>query len=331
MNPDNTSIRAPTIGLLSNPHSRRNRSGLQAVRDIVANHPAIHHQATDSAADIAEALKAFAAQGVNTLAINGGDGTTAQVFTELFKSRPFAALPAVILLPGGTTNMNVGDAGVPGKLPAAVTRMARWASDGSGRVEKVSRPILRVEGASDNAGARYGMFFGAGIIIRGIEYCHHNIHAAGIGDEIGPGLALLRTLWGLLRKDPRFTAPINLRIAVDAAPEGPPREVLLVLISSLERLFLGMHPYWGQEPGPLHCTWIEKPAPRLLRLFPSLLRGKPGAFATPARGYRSHNAEQIRLWMDGTFTLDGEMHQASTASGPLMISNGGTLEFVRLL
>jgi hypothetical protein len=329
LNPENSSTRAPTIGLLSNPHSRRNRRALQAVRDIVANHPAIHHRVTDSAAQVPEALQAFAAQGVDTLAINGGDGTIAQVLTELLERRPFAQLPAVILLPGGTTNMNVGDVGLPGKLTAAVTRMVRWASHNTDRVQRVMRPILRVQGATDG-NTVCGMFFGVGTIIPGIEYSHQNIASLGAGNEIGPGLALLRTLWGMLRNEPRFAAPISLRIGLDTAQDSPPREVLLLLVSSLERLFLGMHPYWGQEPGPLHCTWIEKPAPRLLRLFPSLLRGKPPAFATPARGYHSHNAGQIRLWMDGTFTLDGEMHQASTASGPLTISSSGELEFIRI-
>ena len=317
------------IGLLSNPHSRRNRSCLNAVRGIVANHPAIHHQVTETEDQVPGALQAFAAQGVTTLAINGGDGTTAQVFTELLEEHPFTTLPSVILLPGGTTNMNVGDVGLPGKLTAAVERMVRWASQSSGRVERLRRPILRVHGASDGT-TRCGMFFGTGTIIRGIEYCHGNVHTLGIGNEVGPGIAMLRTLWGMLLNDPRFAAPITMRVSLDAARETPPREMVLLLVSSLERLFLGMHPYWGRETAALHCTWVEKPAPRLLRLFPSLMRGKPRPYATPARGYFSHNAGQIQLWMDGTFTLDGEMYQASTGNGPLTVSSAGELEFLRI-
>jgi len=89
-----------------------------------------------------------------------------------------------------------------------------------------------------------------------------------------------------------------------------------------------MRPYWGTETGALHCTWIEYRAQSLLRLFPSVLRGKPRAGATPERGYFSHNAGEIRLWLDGTFTLDGDMHPASTATGPLVITEGGKLEFL---
>lgn len=320
----------PLIGLISNPHSRRNRSQLPAVQRIVANHPAIHHAVTAGMEQIPAALREFAAKGVNVLAINGGDGTTAHVFTELFEHRPFRAPPSIIILPGGTTNMNAGDAGMTGSLVKAVQRMAQWASGDSGQARRLLRPVLRVQ-AGNGASPAYGMFFGAGIIIRGIEYCHSNVHTLGIRNEIGPGIALLRSLWGMLRKEPRFAAPTPMRIGLDAHPDSATKDVILLLVSSLDRLFLGMRPWWGQEEAPLHCTWLEKPAPRLLRLFPSLLRGKPGAFATPERGYCSHNAQEIRLWMDAGYTLDGEIHEARTADGPLTISSAGVLEFMRIL
>jgi hypothetical protein len=38
----------------------------------------------------------------------------------------------------------------------------------------------------------------------------------------------------------------------------------------------------------------------------------------------------MRLWFDGTFTLDGEMYQASRETGPLTVSTGGELEFLRI-
>ena len=330
MNPEKPATRPPPIiGLISNPHSRRNRSQLAAVKRIVANHPAIHHHITDSAAEIPDALRDFAASGVNVLAINGGDGTTAQVFTELFEHRPFSAPPSIILLPGGTTNMNAGDAGMTGNLATAVQRMAEWATRDTGQAQRLMRPMIRAA-AGNGARPAYGMFFGTGIIIRGIEYCHSNVHTLGIGNEIGPGIALLRSLWGMLRKEPRFSAPTPLRIGLDGHRDNATKDVVLLLVCSLERLFLGMRPWWGQEDAPLHCTWVEKPAPRLLRLFPSLLRGKPGPFATPARGYCSHNAHEIRLWMDASYTLDGEIHEARAADGPLTLSSAGLLEFIRI-
>ncbi len=319
----------PKIGLITNPHSRRNRARPRAVSAIVANHSNILHRITESPQQIADVLSEFAARGVEVLAINGGDGTTAQVFTVLLEKRPFARLPAIILLPGGTTNVNANDVGLHGKLERAVTRMARWASGQADQAQHLNRPILRIQGATHGQPI-CGMFFGAGSVIGGIEYCQETFHSRGIGNATGPGLALLRVLWGMFRKDPRFATPSVMRIAVDASADPAPREVLLLVVTSLEHLILGIRPHWGAETGPLHCTWIEAPAPGLIRLFPSVLRGKPGAGATPERGYCSHNTQELRLWLDGTFTLDGDMHEASSAAGPLTVSNGGELEFIRI-
>jgi len=319
----------PTIGLISNPHSRRNRSQLAAVKGIVANHPNIHHHITQSADEIPLALRGFAQRGVDVLAVNGGDGTTAQVFSELLEQRPFAELPSVILLPGGTTNMNVGDVGLRGKLTGAVRRMTNWAEQGSDDVERLTRPILRAEGSVDGRIA-CGMFFGTGTIIGGIEYCHNTVHSMGIIDELGPGVVTIRTIWGIARKEPYFSDPTPIRIEFDSATDTQTRQVVLLLISSLERLFLGLRPYWGVENAPLHCTWMQQPTRKVFRAFPSVLRGRPNRHAGQENGYFSHNAREIRLWIDGAFTLDGEIYHASTEHGPVTVSNGGDIEFIRI-
>ncbi len=327
MKPYDPSVSRPRIGLITNPHSRRNRTRLAAVNAIVANQPGILHHITDHPQQIEDALREFAAQGVQVLAVNGGDGTTAQVFTALLEERAFATLPAVILLPGGTTNVNANDVGLTGRLDTAVARMARWARGDGSAAQRRLRPILRITGATHGA-PLCGMFFGAGSIIRGIEYCQAKFHARGIGNSIGPGLAMARVVWGMFRNDPRFATPAPMRVAIDHCGEVPSQDLLLMMITTLDHLILGMRPYWGRERGPLHCTWIEHPAHRLLRLMPSVLRGNPGARATPKHGYFSHNAQEIRLWLDGTFTLDGDMHAVSTETGPLVITEGGQLEFL---
>ncbi len=317
----------PKIGLITNPHSRRNRTRLPEVKAIVANQSNILHRITEHPQQIEDTLRAFAAQDVQVLAINGGDGTTAQVFTALLESGAFTTLPAVILLPGGTTNVNANDVGLRGRLDTAVARVARWAVGDAVTTQHRVRPILRITGAAHGA-PLCGMFFGAGSIIRGIEYCQDKFHARGIGDSIGPGLAMARVLWGMFRNDPRFATPTSMRIAMDQSGDAPPQDLLLMMITTLDHLILGMRPYWGTETGALHCTWVEQRAQSLLRLFPSVLRGNPGARATPERGYFSHNAREIRLWLDGTFTVDGDMHPASTEAGPLRITKGGELEFI---
>ncbi len=295
---------------------------------IVANHPRIHHRVTAGHGDIGGILEQFARLGVNTLAVNGGDGTVAHVFTALFTDRPFAQTPTIILLPGGTTNINAADAGLRGSLTDGVRQLCAWADGDHSGCERVQRALLRITGAVGET-PLYGMFFGTGTIVNGIEYCHQNIHTLGIRDELAPGLVVLRTLWGIVRRDTRFAAPTPIGIALDERELGPDRPVIQLLITTLQRLFLGLRPFWGHEPQALRCTWMEHPAQRVLRAFPALLRGRPNRHVCADNGYFSHNAGTIRLWMDAMFTLDGEMHHASREQGPLIISDGGSIDCIR--
>jgi len=330
LNCTDISIDHPHIGLITNPYSRRNRAALADVEAAIAAHGDVRHHITPSIDAVQTALREFAEQGVNVVAINGGDGTTAQIFGALLNHSPFAKQPAVVLLPGGTTNMNAADAGMRGNLKQAVEKLCRWSAGGTCTVERLSRPILRIDGAIGQD-ALYGMFFGAGtIIINGIEHCTSQVHRIGLTDEIGPGVTLLRAVWGILCGDPQFTAPVDVTLRLDGQDDASQKQVAILLITSLERLFLGMRPWWGHEQQPLHSTWIEKPAQGLLRKLPGLLRGKPGTGATPGNGYFSHNIRQLELDMDTTFTIDGELYQASREHGPIRVSQGGTIEFLKI-
>jgi len=317
------------VGLISNPNSGRNRKHLRAIERIVANHPRVHHCPTPGAADIPAALSMLAEHSVAVLAINGGDGTVARVLTHLLEDAPFERLPLIALLPGGTTNMNAGDVGLRGGLASAVQRLCRWADDDRCKGSLLRRAILRVNPGAGQPVA-YGMFFGAGAIIHGIEYCRARIHTKGVANEIGPGLAMARTMWGIAMADRRFARPVSISVAFGNAPPEPAEDILILLVSSLERLFLGMRPYWGKENEPLHVSMIRAGAEHLLRNLPALLRGKPGRHTGVAAGYRSRNVGRISLTLDGPYTLDGEMYQASRKAGPVIITDGGPVTFIRL-
>jgi len=105
---------------------------------------------------------------------------------------------------------------------------------------------------------------------------------------------------------------------------------MLVLISTLERLVLGFRPFWGTEPGALHFTALRAGPERFVRNLPALLRGRPGTRLTAQAGYHSHNTESLRVWMDGVFSLDGELYEAHADQGPVEVSSAGKVSFIRL-
>ncbi len=314
-----------TIGLISNPNSGHNRDDFARIEALVAGQPAIHHVVTHSPADIAPALEALSRRQVEVLAINGGDGTAAAIMGRMLEQAVFAKPPLIALLPGGTANMNAGDVGIRGKLVPAVRRFCSWCEDQQDTQDRiVERPLLRVQ---TGGASHYGMFLGAGAVMQGTEYTHSKIHARGLRDELSLALGTARTIWGVLRDDPRFNQSVSISLRLGDGIESATHDTLILVVSTLHRLFFGMRPFWGTGPGRLRMTLVEQHCTRFLRTFISIVRGRPNRNAVPHSGYISHNADAIHLAMDGGLNLDGEIIHAR---GAVSIDTTESLRFLRL-
>ncbi len=182
---------------------------------------------------------------------------------------------------------------------------------------------VRVDGETS---PRYGMFLGGGAIIQGTEYAHREVHARGLRDDFSLALTTLRTVWGLLHNDPAFNRHVTIELALDGAMPAT-YDTLILAVSTLERLAFGMRPFWGREPGAIRLTLFAQGCSRFARTFISIVRGRPNRNAVPDSGYFSHNAESIRLRLDGKLNLDGEI---LVADGPVDISASRPLDFLTL-
>lgn len=316
---------AGPVGVISNPGSGHNRDQFDAIAARLARCSALEHAVTTHPDDIDPVLARFAAAGTAVLAINGGDGTASAVLGRLLESAHFPSPPLIVLLPGGTANMNAGDVGVRGPLGKAVERFCRWCEgprESAGL--RRERCMLRVTGL--RAEPVYSMFLGAGAVIHGTEYAHERIHSRGLRDDFSLALGTARTVWGVLRDDPRFNRHVGIRLALDDAP-AQHFDTLILAVSTLQRLSFGMRPFFGQGPGDIRLTLFEQGCSRFARTFASIIRGRPNRNAVPASGYHSHNAQRLRLDMRGGVNLDGEVLQAD---GPFEVSAAGPLAFLRL-
>ncbi len=322
--------RPARLALLSNPGSGRNRDGCVAIHRLLDAYPCAAREQAGTPAEIATALARLAQHEPEILVINGGDGTVAATLTSLFNDRPLEPLPLLALLCGGTTNMTAADAGMKGRARRALARLLAWARNPAPHAPCVRRPVLRVQVGEDGR-PLYGMFFGTGAIIKGIEFCHRKVLRRGLRDGLGPGLCMLRVLFALLRGDRRYVAPVSLTVATAPSLEAAPGdgEYFILLASTLERLFLGLRPYWGRRDGGLYCSAIRANPHRPLRAIPSLLWGRPGRHARPEHGYWSGKLEELALTLEGTFTIDGELYPLQGTGGPLRISHTRPLTFLR--
>ncbi|RKJ98015.1 diacylglycerol kinase family protein, partial [Teichococcus wenyumeiae] len=100
---------APRIGIISNPRSSSHRAGQAGLAEAAARLP---HAAPESREALRAALAGFAADGVEVLAVHGGDGTLREVLSALPQAWA-GPMPAIAPLPAGRTNLAAHTLGYP--------------------------------------------------------------------------------------------------------------------------------------------------------------------------------------------------------------------------
>ncbi len=312
------------VGVLTNPRSGGNKKGLNEMRNLLAKWPKVLHREAFTPENMHEALSDFSRNGVKLVVINGGDGTVHAVLTAIGQEEIFAKPPLLALLCAGTTSMLPRDVGVAGTPVAALSRILLWAKSTDESLTVLPRHVLRVQSASRQQ-PLFGMFFGVGVICQGIKIFHSGVNPMGWRGELMPFLTMLRMLLAILFKDQEKVSPLLARIRINGHLQEE-RADLFVLISTLKRLFLGIRPYWGEEDEPLHYTAVAAKHKCLLRVLPALLRGRKNRYAKEANGYFSHNVQEVQLEIEGDFTIDGELYDAS--GGPVTVGPAGPVMFL---
>ena len=316
------------VGVLTNPFSGANRKGLKTVRKVLAAFPQVAHRDIQTPADVASALADFARREVNLVAINGGDGTIQAALTVLYHQSTFERLPLLAVLRAGTTSMTARDVGLKGSRAQGLRKLLTWAGDREGEVVLLQRPVLSVQ-ATPEVDPVFGMFLGTASIYQGIQFCNNKLNRPGFRGQWAPGLTIALFLLAVAVRGDSYVSPVPITVGLD---DNPPEErnFFLLMVSALERLFLGLRPYWGKEDEPLHYTAVESRPQYLLRALPALIRGRTNRYGIAENGYISRNVQRVRLTLNGGFTLDGELFEAKAHLGPVVVQNGGKALFLRL-
>lgn len=293
------------IGVLTNLRAGKNNKRVQRVLAFLARQPRLLHEETLDFDRVPEVMREFAAAGVRVLVMNGGDGTLQHALTHLFGPNAPGWQPMIAPIRGGRTNMVASDLGASRDPVKSLERLIA-AADAERIPELLApRPVLRVELVNE-ANVQCGMFFGAGMLHRAVGLAHaalpeERVGAWGAG--LVTGMLIARAAIGKLSG---VLTPDKVRLALDGE-EGGTSEVTLAMASSIDRLFLGMRPFWGREPAPVRTTWIQAGARHLGRTAPGILRGRPPATATVENGYRSQNVHEFAMQLDAGLVIDGEL------------------------
>lgn len=315
------------IGVLYNPLGGTNRRARRSLRDAFGSDPTLVFRDAVDSESAAHALREMAERQVDVVAISGGDGTISAALNTLLANSPFERMPLLAVLRGGTANMTAGDVGLVGGQNRALRALIERTRRGGAGLSLAARPALRVD-PGDGRAAVHGFFFGAAAISQGIDYCKRRVHSLGLRGEIGPGLTLLRFVLAVARGERRVVSPVPLGVTVDGAWLGS-FDCAIAYVTTLERMVLGMRPYWGSEAAPLHFSAARASPRHWLRALPGVLRGRPNRWTTLDNGYMSHNAFRLELAIDAAVHIDGEV-LTPAAGQPLRIDATAPIEFLRL-
>lgn len=313
------------IGIISNPRSHRNLGGLDRLRGLIAGDADVLHVEIEQMSGLPEILAEFSRAEVETVVVNGGDGTIQAVMTALLNGGDAASPPALAVLPAGRTNLIAHNIGLEGRPLEGLARLLARRRGGE-PLEGMSRPVLSLD-TGDGSAAIHGMFMGSAAFYRGTMMGRDSFHPLGAAGPMVVGLSLaLVTLRALLGRPGGILQGDTMTIHPNGG-RGAARDYFLVLATTLDSLIMGLTPFWGDGGGPVRLTTVAYPPPRLARALLPLARGRPRPWMA-ARGYGSRRLERFTMESACPIIFDGQTITPDPAK-PVTISGDRRLVFLR--
>lgn len=313
----------PGIGIITNPHSRRNRRYPEQMRRLAyVLGQGDAHELTNRIEDVSEVARRFRDDEIEILALNGGDGTnhvTLTRFIEVYGDKP---LPKIALLRGGTMNTvsnGVGITGTPSRLLANLVEKYYTKQP----FETTKRDMIKI---SDDHGSNYGFIFGNGIISNFLEVYYQsgdpNPKTAAL--LLGRAVAEVATGGDLVDK---IFEPFNAHITFDGGEEvWPARDYTAVMAATVDQIGLGFRPFirCEERAGAFHVLALTASPLETVAMLPRIRLGLP----IRSEGMQSKVASAVTFHADRpiVYTIDGDMHTA--AGGVVTLEAGPRVEII---
>jgi hypothetical protein len=317
----------PTIGVISNARSRRNRTSMRELYALLHDHPQVKHHALHEVSELPESLREMAAEGVTHLVIGGGDGTVQAVISELVNASPFSQPVKLSLMPAGMTNVIALDMGITEKPVPYLKRLIERVEAGQ-EGERVDRSVLSLD-LSDGGPLIHGFLLGAIAFYQGTILGRDKVHGLGfqqsLGSKLGLALSALKVIWYGPGEKSGFTGE-RVTPIIDGKP-GKTEELFLVVATTLSQILPGVAPFWGKGEGRMRLTTIKHPPKRFARAFLPAIKGRPRPWMEDY-GYCSRRAERLEIDLTSPVVFDGEFLETDGGPG-LKLSVGPTLAFHR--
>lgn len=311
----------PGIGIITNPHSRRNRRHPERMRRLgymLGQHDT--YELTNRVEDVEGVARQFMDNEIDILALNGGDGTNHVTLTTFIKVYGDKPLPKIALLRGGTMNTVSNGVGIAGKPPRLLANLVEKYYTNQ-PFETTRRDILKV---TDGTGTRYGFIFGNGLASNFLE----EYYATGNPSPTTAAVLLSKAVMSLPFGGDlanRIVRPFNARIELDD-DVWPERDYASVLASTQDQIGLGFRPFirCQERDDSFHILGVTAGPLGVAMALPRVRLGLPlsqDSFCSSVSGravFRS--SEPIG------YTIDGDMHVAQ--DGLVTLETGPKIELI---
>jgi diacylglycerol kinase family enzyme len=301
------------IGIVNNPRAARNRrdpgTGARLAR-LLGDGGLVRDAATPES--LAGALADLRAAGVDTLAINGGDGTCHVALSAAVTAWAGAPLPRLLVLRGGTMNTLAGNHGLTGGPEEILEAELRRRRAGVPPA-LLERDLLRIE--ADGGPPLHGFLFGTGAAVTFLD----RFYGGGRPSPLRAWLLVARAAGSALVGGPfgqSLTRRELLRISSDG-DEWADQAYLALLAGTVPSLGLGFRALSrsAEQPGFFHAVGVHGTLPQVVRLLPRVHRGAPwrrrAALDVVARELTAEG-DAIRFMVDGDLFPPARLLRLST-------------------
>ncbi len=308
----------PLVGLIRNPRSHGN----EGAADKLGEGPGVIVATPRKRSELHGILADFAAQNVDYIAIDGGDGTVRDVITH-GASFFGESWPGLILLPSGKTNALAHDLGISSGWTLADALAA------AKQQHAVTRHPLVVAQRDDESAQVRGFVLGAGAFTSAISL-GQDAHRFGAFDAAVVGVT---TIWSVFQaffggRDNIWRRGTRMRLRSSDGAEfehaggAPLDERYLMFASTLHTFPAGLRPF-KHMAAPIRLALFDNSRRRLLLRIPLIFRGNVGT-GTRRQGYHTHGLDGFEFDISDRFILDGE----AFPQGAYRVTPGPALRFI---
>lgn len=317
------------FAVIHNPRSRlnlRDRDGFEAQASRRLGSAFVRTTDLDT---LRSALEELARRSVDTIAINGGDGTVSHVLTAIAKVYPADHLPRIAILPSGNTNLIAADVGFGLRGTTALDALDATPR----RIVHALRAPIRVRWPGTDRAPVMGMFQGSAAYARAIAIAHSPGVLKYAPHDLAVGVTLASAIGGLVL-NPRTRRTwldgeaLHLR---DGDEDAQADKSFLFLATALQKLTYGVWPFWrgpGTTADGVHYLNVHANPRRLPGALANLLRGRAPAWLRTSDDYESGCSQALRIASPGDFVLDGEMFDTGP-HGEITLESGPRFSFLR--